>query len=159
MISQGAQANLNGKVFEDMMIPIFIAHGFEIYSESELNKIDLSDKKRYIIKNASYMTIYDSKGHTEFVIVDVPRKIRVEAKYQSAPGSVDEKYPYMLLNGIYKYPESEVIFVVDGGGYKPGARDWLQKQIDADWLEFREKGKDIKLMTITEFMNWFNHSF
>ena len=161
-ISQGAQANRNGKVFENMMIPIFEAAGFVVLSERELKKKtddELREMTRYIVRNASYMTIYNSEGKTEFVIVDASRRVRVEAKYQAAAGSVDEKYPYMLLNGILKYPESEIIFVVDGGGYKPGAREWLRRQIENDWLDFRESGKDIKLMTIAEFMNWFNHEF
>jgi len=98
-------------------------------------------------------------GRTEFVIVDGCRRIRVEAKYQSAPGSVDEKYPYMLLNGIYNYPESEIIFVVDGGGYKPGARRWLENSINNNWLDYRSEGRDIKLMTIAEFAGWFNREF
>ena len=163
MISQGALANKNGKVFENMMIPIFESHGFEVFAESDLKDKKKAEHvkslKRYVLKNASYMTIYNESGKTEFVIVDEPRRIRVEAKYQSAPGSVDEKYPYMLLNGIYQYPESEIIFVVDGGGYKKGAREWLDRQIQNDWLEFKEKGKNIQLMSIAEFMNWFNHEF
>jgi len=162
-LSQGAQANKNGRVFENMMIPIFKDAGFEVFNESELKKQDVQDKistlTRYVIKNASYLTIYNEGGKTEFVIVDNPRRIRVEAKYQSAAGSVDEKYPYMLLNGIYQYPESEIIFVVDGGGYKPGARKWLEDHIKENWLDYKSKGKDIKLMSIVEFANWFNHEF
>lgn len=73
---------------------------------------------------------------------------------------LDEKYPYMLLNGIYQYPEKEIIFVVDGGGYKPGARKWLQDQIDNDWLQYKElQHKSIQLMTIAEFVAWFNREF
>ena len=162
-ITQGAQANLNGKVFENMMIPIFKANGFEIFSEAETKKPHIKSKlavlDRYIIKNASYLTIYNEGGKTEFIIVDATRRVRVEAKYQAAAGSVDEKYPYMLLNGIYAYPENEVIFVVDGGGYKPGARKWLQDHIDKNWLDYKSQGKDIKLMSIAEFANWFNHEF
>lgn len=164
MITQGAQANLNGKVFEEMMIPIFKANGFEIFNESQLNKDKklqehLSSIDKYVIKNASYITIYNEGGRTEFLIIYKERKIRVEAKYQASPGSVDEKYPYMLLNGIYKYPEKEVIFVVDGGGYKIGALTWLREQINNNWLDYKQKGKDIKLMSIVEFVNWFNHEF
>ncbi len=164
MITQGAQANLNGKVFEEMMIPIFKANGFEIFNESQLNKDKklqehLSSIDKYVIKNASYITIYNEGGRTEFLIIYKERKIRVEAKYQASPGSVDEKYPYMLLNGIYKYPEKEVIFVVDGGGYKIGALAWLREQINNNWLDYKQKGKDIKLMSIVEFVNWFNHEF
>ena len=163
-ISQGAQANKNGKVFEQMMIPIFKNSGFEIFKETDLTKKSVKAKlaaglKKYVITNASYITIYASGGRTEFVIVDDPRRIRVEAKYQTAAGSVDEKFPYMLLNGIYQYPESEIIFVVDGGGYKQGARDWLKNKIAENWLDYKSNGKDIKLMTITEFANWFNHEF
>lgn len=158
-ISQGARANQNGKVFEDMMIPLFKANGFEIFTESELKKIDVTNIKRYVVKNAHYITIYNEKGRTEFVIVDDLRRIRVEAKYQASQGSVDEKFPYMLLNGIEQYPESEVIFVVDGGGYKKGARKWLEEHIKENWLDYKSKGKDIKLMSITEFVNWFNHEF
>ena len=158
VINQGAQANLNGKVFESMMIPIFEVSHFEVYTEAELTKLsELPD--RYIVKNASFITIYKERGRTEFVIINGTRKIRVEVKYQATQGSVDEKYPYMLLNGIYQNPENEIIFVVDGGGYKSGARKWLQEQIDKDWLSFKKNGKDIKLMYISEFVNWFNHEF
>ena len=65
----------------------------------------------------------------------------------------------MLLNGIYAYPEKEIIFVIDGGGYKPGALKWLKKSIENNWLDFKQNGKDIKLMNIAEFINWFNHEF
>jgi len=157
-MNQGSMANMNGKIFEEMMIPIFEAHGFLVINESEIPKYSPLPE-RVVIKNASYITIYNERGRTEFVIFAGERTIRVEAKYQSAPGSVDEKYPYMLLNGIYKYPEDEIIFVVDGGGYKKGAREWLQNQIDNDWLYYKEQGKNIQLMTIAEFMNWFNHTF
>ena len=161
-ISQGAQANLNGKVFEDMMIPIFKNNGFEVFTEAELKKKNptfLENIERYVVKNATYVTIYKEGGRTEFVIVDGKRRVRVEAKYQASQGSVDEKYPYMLLNGIYQYPENEIIFVVDGGGYKPGAREWLKEHIDNNWLDYKSRGRDIKLMNIAEFVNWFNHEF
>ena len=162
-LSQGAQANKNGKVFENMMIPIFADAGFEVFTQSDLKKKKVQKKiqtlKRYVVRNSSYITIYGEGGKTEFVIIDDPRRIRVEAKFQASNGSVDEKYPYMLLNGIFQYPESEIIFVVDGGGYKPGARKWLENRIKENWLDYKERGKDIKLMTITEFATWFNHEF
>ncbi len=162
-ISQGAQANKNGRVFENMMVPIFKDAGFEVFVESELKTPTIQEKvstlQRYVIKNAAYTTIYNEGGKTEFVIVEGNRRIRVEAKYQSTAGSVDEKYPYMLLNGIYQYPENEIIFVVDGGGYKPGARQWLEDHIKNNWLDYQSTGKIIKLMTIAEFANWFNHEF
>lgn len=167
----GSIANIQGHIFEDTMLPIFEKHGFAIFQNAEIQKNPdiLKGHKRYVIRNAPFTTIYDQRGKTEFVICDgtaidknnVPykREVRVEAKWQQSAGSVDEKYPYMLLNGIYQYPEREIVFVVDGGGYKPGARQWLQDHIDNDWLKYQEQGKSIKLMTISEFMCWFNMEF
>jgi hypothetical protein len=39
-------------------------------------------------------------------------------KLQSANGSMDEKYQYILLNVIYQYQEKESVFLVDGVLYK-----------------------------------------
>lgn len=158
--SQGALANLSGRVFERMMEPVFEANGFPVLTEREFRAHPerYGGLGRYILRDAVYTTIYGHEGRTEFVIVDGERRIRVEAKFQSAPGSVDEKFPYMMLNGIYRYPEDEVVFVVDGGGYRAGARAWLEDRIDGDWLRYREEhGKRMRLMSITEFMDWFNH--
>lgn len=155
MTTQGAKANRNGKIFEEMMIPIFQNNGFLVFKETELYKKPINIQ-RYIIKDASYINIYSGKGKTEFVIVDGNRRIRIEAKYQSVSGSVDEKLPYMYLNAINQYPENEVIFVVDGGGYREGARKWLDESIDKNLLNSE---KNIKLMDIMQFVAWFNHEF
>lgn len=160
---QGKQANLNGKVVESMLEPIFKANGFAIFDNSEVvkNPSVLENLPRYVLRNVPFETVYGSSGKTEFVIVDTEsgRRIRIESKYQASAGSVDEKFPYMFLNGVYKYPENEVIFIVDGGGYKSSAREWIQNSIDTNWLDFRSRGKDIKLMNISDFVNWFNHEF
>lgn len=156
-ISQGAQANLNGKIFEDMCIPIFTNHGYKIFQQSEIKKNPgiIENIEKYVIRNAEYMSIYNHKGKTEFVLVNADRRVRVENKYQAAAGSVDEKFVYTLLNAIEAYQEKETIIIIDGGGYKPGARQWVQDRINENWLNFKEK-KDIKLMNITEFIQWFN---
>ena len=165
--SQGSTANKNGKIFEQIMVPLFQNHGFAVVTEADIKNdpLIIAGFNRYVIHNASFTTIYNQIGRTEYVIVDGAagpniRKVRVEAKWQQSKGSVDEKYPYMLLNGIYQYPEHEIIFVVDGNGYKPGARQWLKDKIDNNWLDYKNTvHKDIKLMTIAEFLTWFNNEF
>ena len=156
-ISQGAQANLNGKIFEDMCVPVFKNHGYAVFKETEVDKCPnlIKGLSRYVLTNAKYTTIYNEGGRTEFVIYNGDRKVRVENKYQSRAGSVDEKFVYTLLNAIEAYPEKEVIIVIDGGGYKPGARKWVQDRIDENWLNFRDK-KDIQLFNIVEFIQWFD---
>lgn len=160
--SQGAMANKNGKTFEKMMVPIFNANDFEViaYSDFIKNEEKYQNPNRYVLKNVPYTTIYGTKGKTEFVIVDGERRVRIEAKYQASAGSVDEKYPYMLLNAVTQYPEQEVVFVLDGGGYKQGAFDWLEDYIKNDKFGHHSKyNKDIRLMKMADFLNWFNHEF
>ena len=160
--SQGAQANLNGHVVERMLIPLFEANNFKVvdfpvYQRAISSPVQLTNMPRVAVKNYPFNSIYNTNGKTEFVIIANNRRIRVESKYQSTPGSVDEKFPYMLLNAIFAYPEKEVILIVDGGGYKEGARNWLQQMINNDWQNFSSQGKQISLMTIAEFVSWFNH--
>ncbi len=159
--TKGAMANINGKVFEDVMIPIFQKNGFPVIPESKFIKCKTKykDVTKCVLKNAAFKSIYGHTGHTEFVIVDATRRIRIEAKFQASSGSVDEKFPYMIAN-IAQYPEDEIIFVVDGGGYKACAREWLQKTIEENAEEYQTTyNKTVKLMNFTELINWFNHEF
>lgn len=157
MKSQGALANLNGHVFEQMMIPLFEASGFAVMTAREHARLPEAERPpKCVLRNVPFTTIYGHPGKTEFVIVCGDRRIRVEAKRMGSAGSVDEKVPYMLLNGIEKYPEAEIVFVLDGSGWKRGALQWLRDRISEDWMGFRESGKDIRTMNVSEFMDWFN---
>lgn len=158
MISQGARANLNGRVFEKICIPIFKEHGFEVLNQKEWIKKGCP-RNKVVVQQMRFTTIYNHDGKTEFVLFIDNRSIRIENKWQESAGSVDEKFPYMLLNAIEQYPEKEVILIVDGNGYKPGARQWLQDKIDENWLNYKERGKNIKLFTISQFLQWFNKEF
>ena len=40
---------------------------------------------------------------------------------------MDEKFPYLYLNCIQAMPEREIILLIDGNGYKPGALAWLKQ--------------------------------
>lgn len=163
-VSQGAKANLNGRIFEQQCIPMFQACGFTVYSHKEFLKAEqdgtLPDK--YVIKDAPFQTIYKHKGKTEFLMVinspNGKREIRVENKFQAKAGSVDEKYPYTLLNAIFAYPEKEVIIIIDGGGYKAGARQWVLDMVQNNWLDYKRL-KKITIMHISEFLAWVTDEF
>ena len=147
----GVLAVKSGKIFEKQMIPIFEEAGYAVINAS--NEKSSSPEKR-VVKNAPYITSYGTKGKTEYVIKNGKRAIRVEAKHQTSNGSVDEKFPYLWDNAVNSYPEKEVILVVDGGGYRAAARQWLQNAIDNNRDNYKEKGKVIKLMTMDEFASW-----
>ena len=76
-------------------------------------------------------TIYETDRKVDFFIVNrekFPDGLIIECKWQQNPGSVDEKYPFLLLN-IIKTAVPTVI-LLDGTGYKPAAKQWLKDQVN-----------------------------
>lgn len=79
------------------------------------------------------LSIYATRVRADFVVdnlLQYPAGLVIESKWQDIPGTADEKWPYVVANiraGAYQAP---VLLVVYGGGYRPGAMDWLRTQID-----------------------------
>ncbi|MFA7436496.1 MAG: PD-(D/E)XK nuclease superfamily protein [Bacilli bacterium] len=162
IVQGGSTANLNGRIFEETLIPIFENHGYTVFKNRDLKKrqgleqYEMLDKK--VLLSAPFVSIYGHTGKTEFLITNrhLNREIRVECKWQQSAGSVDEKFPYMLLNCIYAFRENDIILIVDGDGYKPSARAWLRNKINERWLLEDQPNKEIQLMTLSEFITYFN---
>lgn len=55
-------------------------------------------------------------------------------------------------------PEKDMIIIVDGGGYKEGALQWL-KDAAQKGLYQNGREKNIKVMSLVEFITWANSSF
>ena len=137
--------------------------GFKSYKASEIKKKSkqIETETRYLIKNAPYVSTFNTNSRTEFLAIDTDtdRHMRTEVKWQSAAGSVDEKFTYLMDNAVNAFPEKEVNLIIDGGGYKKGAREWVQRAIDNNWQNYKEKGKTIRLFTISEFKVWMIKEF
>ncbi|WP_417022461.1 PD-(D/E)XK nuclease superfamily protein, partial [Bilophila wadsworthia] len=97
-------------------------------------------------------SIYGHRGVTEFLAVSASRglAIRIECKWQQSQGSVDEKFPYLYLNCIQAMPEREIILLIDGNGYKPGALAWLKQAVAS------QDAKLIHVFNLVEFLVWAN---
>ncbi|WP_420807081.1 PD-(D/E)XK nuclease superfamily protein [Trichormus azollae] len=54
--------------------------------------------------------------------------IECECKWQNTSGSVDEKLPYVNADIENFYPAPTIV-MIDGGGIKPGAINWLNTQV------------------------------
>lgn len=159
-MKQGAIANVNGKIFEKQLIPLFTEHGYNVMLYSEFKKlgISLDEAGKMVIRQYPFDSIYQHKGKTEFLLVNNERgrRIRIECKWQQAAGSVDEKFPYMYLNCIFGFEETEIILLVDGNGFKPGALAWLKQSVQDRWLLEENDPKKIQVMSISEFTAYFN---
>lgn len=160
--SQGAKANKNGKILEDSITPALESRNFLVieFKKYIKNEDYYNSLPRVAVKGFPFTTVYETNGKTEYVLLgtDLKERIRIECKWQQAAGSVDEKFPYMYLNSVYKYPEKTVIFVIDGGGYKAGSRLWVGKQIQNNWLN-ENHHKNLYLFTLAEMIAFINKNF
>ena len=93
-------------------------------------------------------SIYETPRYCDFILYHPqkwPNALVIEAQWQQAGGSIDEKYPYTILN--IKKLNYQTIFLLDGGGYKKGAKDWIISQIDSKLLQ---------VFNMRQFQTWVN---
>lgn len=154
--TQGAKANKSGRILEKTILPVFQENGFTIVSHKTWQKNPDAYQGDVVITGVPYKTIYGHIGKTEFVVKSPSREwyIRVECKWQSSAGSVDEKFPYLYLNMVEQFPEPHIIVVLEGGGYKAGAKQWLQETITSQKYTPVGFTKKLEVMSLTDFLTW-----
>lgn len=156
--SQGGIANKQGRVLEGTVTSVFENHGFTKVPYSAWSKSPEKFGNEVLICGAPYTSIYGHKGKTEFLAVSkrLSRTIRIECKWQQSSGSVDEKFPYLYLNCVQAMPENEIVVILDGGGAKEHAVNWL-RQAARDRLFLEQlPDKKIHIFTLSEFLVWGN---
>jgi hypothetical protein len=85
------------------------------------------------------LSIYETPFYYDFILYHPqkwPQCLVIESKWQQVSGSVDEKYPHTILNinlNIKMRSAYRSILLLDGGGYKPGAENWLRAQAAPGW--------------------------
>lgn len=159
--TQGNLANDTGNNLERTVKDIFSRKGFEIIKYRQWIKNPKLYGNELLLENVPFETIYKHKGNTEFLAKSKKYnlEIRIECKWQEVAGSVDEKFPYLYLNCIEAMPESTIIIIVDGGGYKTGALQWLKEVSEDNIYVKNSEHKDIKVFSLAEFMVWANRTF
>lgn len=151
---QGAIATSHGAKFEHRIAKTVVEHGFKQRSYLDWHE-DGEPEGEWLLTNVPYVTLYGSKGRTEFLLLSTARglRIRIEAKWQSSAGSVDEKLPHLYLNALKAMPEDTVFIVIDGPGWRPGGLEWL-KNAAADRTFADRPEKLVRVMSLEEFRTW-----
>lgn len=156
------KSNISGNLLETTVKTVLTAEGFELvkYRDWEKNKEKYGDE--ILLENVPFDTIYNHKGKTEFLLKSKKYNlnIRIECKWQQVSGSVDEKLPYLYLNAIEAMPENTVMILIDGKGWKHGAKEWLKKSVKQKKYSTEEnKYKEIIIYNLVEFYTWANATF
>ena len=135
-MTSGKQANRTGNQLENFIEDALIRRGYSEFwnhrSQAFANRTAIGGKQ-FLKQVAVGQTIYQSERTADFLIINrekFPDGLIVECKWQQSKGSVDEKYPFLLFN-IIKTGVPTVV-LLDGGGYKTAAKQWLSDQVDKD---------------------------
>ena len=161
-MSQGSKANKTGTVLESIVTSTLSAHGFIIVPFRDFIRKPGAYGQELLLKHVPYKTLYGSNGYTEFLLKSAKHnlEIRIECKWQQSSGSVDEKLPYTYLSLINNVPEDEVIILIDGDGFRDGAKEWLRKAAkERRYTPEDNENKYVHVFNSTEFMTWVNNIF
>jgi hypothetical protein len=148
--TQGGKAVEYGNTLERFVQHILSDRKYEFIRQRSFLAACCLDQPIYTKQISIGNSIYNTPIKSDFMIRHPdkwPDKVIIECKWQQIAGSVDEKYPYTVQNIKEKYP-CPAIVLLDGGGYKPGAKNWLCEQIDGSQL--------IAVFNMSEFTRWVN---
>ncbi len=125
--TQGAESNLSGQFLERAIEDEFRIRGVMASPFSVQGNNGHLFHEHFLLKRVPYRSIYGCRSYSEFVYRHFSAKmeVRIECRWQQCAGSVDEKMPYLLLNARDAMPEPEVWLVIDGGGARTHALDWM----------------------------------
>lgn len=136
VLTGGTIANNNGNVLEKFLADRLVLSGYTQVPNTKFNPAKYLDQPIFARKVYICRSIYDTAIYCDFLIYHPkkhPNVLAVESKWQQSGGSVDEKYPFLVANIQHQYPYKTVI-LIDGGGYKKNALEWLKKQVGNNLL-------------------------
>lgn len=147
--SAGATANYTGTALERFVEQRLIDAGYQRIKGTAFTPGAYHSQLLYARQVPLGPSIYESPIRADFALFHPdkwPTGLVLETKWQQSTGSIDEKFPYLVMNikERYHYP---TIIILDGGKYKPGAEQWLRRQVE---------GKLHHVFSMADFQRWSN---
>lgn len=149
--SGGTKANDTGTVLERFILSHLEGHGYTFIPRTRFTPARILGQPIYTQHFHVGASIYGTPQYCDFIAYHPerwPDNLIIESKWQQSGGSVDEKYPYLVLNIQMQY-RCPTILVLDGGGYKAGAETWIRSQ--AGHGNFRS------VFNMPQFATWVNN--
>jgi len=145
----GTIANATGSNLEAFIENALIANHYQFVDKVKFKPSIYLEQPIYSKQVFICKSIYDTNIYCDFILYHpekYPDCLIIESKWQQTGGSVDEKYPYLIINIQTRYPH-KTILVLDGGGYKKGAEDWIRNEVGNSL---------IAVYSMAEFQTWVN---
>jgi len=132
--AQGRSANFTGRTLETRVSMLLDECGYA----KKTKLINDAETPYYVAQSRQFKSIYGGPMRIDFYVWH-PAKYQsglvIECKSQETAGSVDEKYPYTLMN--LQQTGCAAILLIEGDGPKHGALAWCIKQAEgSDWFRF-----------------------
>jgi hypothetical protein len=154
--SSGRKAQKTGNRLENFVEEILREKGYTEFwnhkAHAFVNRKAIGGKQ-YLKQLPIGPSIYDTTRKCDFLVINrevFQDDLIIECRWQQTSGSVDEKYPMLLFN-ILKTGIPTVV-LLDGEGYKPAAKKWLEEQA-------HPKSALIGVWTMAEFQKAVNNGF
>jgi len=148
-MKQGTRANFTGNQLEELIYFTLEKKGYKFVEKQKFDMARYIDQPIFTIQYPIARSVYDTQLYCDFILFHpekYPDCLVIESKWQQSGGSVDEKFPYLVLNIRDQYPCATVV-LLDGGGYKKGAEKWLRDQEDE---------KLTHIFNMVQFQKWAN---
>ena len=155
--NHGGRANKTGSTLENTVEDLLVRNGYERTTITDWPP-QLPAVKRFYARQVKLgMSIYGSNRRMDFAIWGAkrfPNGLIIECKWQQGSGSVDEKFPFSVLNIEKSKQDYGVpsVIIIDGGGYKESALDWLKGQVN-------ELGGLQDVFSLNEFIREVNNGY
>ncbi len=150
MVEQaGTTANRTGKALEEFITHLLKEKSYTHIDRNKWKTARYLDQPIYTRQLYLCKSIYGTAVYGDFVIFHPekhPDCLVIESKWQQVAGSVDEKLPFLVKNIKEKFSIKAVI-VIDGGGQKKGAIEWVKNQIGGNLLD---------VFSMSDFQKWVN---
>ena len=130
--TQGGRAVRTGNALERVVLHALDDNKYTFVPRHRFIPACVLPQPLYTRQINAYDSVYGTQVFSDFMLYHPekwPDRLIIECKWQQSSGSVDEKYPYNVLN-IREQCPCPCIILLDGEGYKPGAAAWLRRQVD-----------------------------
>lgn len=129
-MTSGKRAATHGRRLEGNVVSELDMLGYErIWPSSWIFAMRDMGQPVYAQQVVVGRTIYGKIRRVDFLLFHPlrhPNGLIIECKWQSSRGTVDEKYPFLVLN--IARGEYDTIVILDGGGSTPASEQWLRGQ-------------------------------
>lgn len=135
--SGGKRANRTGRRLEDFTAGLLEDLGYEEITPPQLFYATREMEQPIFARQVEIgRDLYGKEHRADFVLYHPqrhPNCLVIECKWQAQSGSVEEKFPFLVLS--INQNEFDTIILLDGGGYTDGAANWVRGQAGKNRLK------------------------